>query len=179
MKIRMPLAACGIVILAGFLASCGGHPDSTPVEHVMGEKVTLGPLTYNVIESAWHSQLGDAFKLRSAQQRFLEITLSITNGGGSDVAIPLLNVENSEGQSYLESDNGDGVENWMGLLRTISPAQTQQGRILYDVPLTSYKLRLTDGAGPGAEKYGWVTIPLRMDVDTGIETPTPGGVPVK
>jgi len=140
----------------------------------MGEKVTLGPLTYSVIEANWHSQLGDAFKIRSPQQRFLEIALSVTNGGGSDVSVPLLALQNSEGQTYLESDSGDGVENWLGLLRTISPAQTQQGAILFDVPLTSYKLRLTDGAGPGAEKYGFVTIPLRIDVDTGVETPTPG-----
>ncbi len=64
----------------------------------------------------------------------------------------------------------------MGLLRTIAPAQTQQGKIIFDVPLASYKLRVTDGAGPGAEKYTWITIPLRMDVDS--DVPTPGlGLP--
>ena len=62
----------------------------------------------------------------------------------------------------------------MGLLRTLSPAQTLEGKLLFDVPLTSYRLRLTDGAGPGIEKYGWVSIPLRMDVDTDVPTPLPG-----
>jgi hypothetical protein len=82
-------------------------------------------------------------------------------------------LENPSGQDFLESDNGEGLDNWFGLLRTITPAQTQQGKLIFDVPLTSYRLRLTDGAGPGLEKYTWVTIPLRMDVDT-VSTPALG-----
>jgi uncharacterized protein DUF4352 len=178
MTTKARIAAGGIVILAGLLDGCS-HADPAPTERPMGEKVKLGPLTYTVLDSSWHSQLGDAFKLRPAQQRFLILTLSVTNGGGSDISIPLLNLENAEGQMFLESDNGEGVDNWFGVLRNISPAQTQQGRILFDAPLTSYRLRLTDGAGPGEEKYGWVTIPLRMDVDSDVQTPIPGGATEK
>jgi hypothetical protein len=162
-----------LVLLTGFLAGCN-HADLAPAEHAMGEKLTLGPLTYNVIESNWYSQLGEGFNIRSAQQRFLAITLTITNGGGSDAGVPLLSIENSEGKSTTESDNGEGLSNWLGLLRNIAPAQTMEGRILFDVPLASYRLRVTDGGGPGAEKYGWVAIPLHMDTDTGVLTPTPG-----
>lgn len=175
MTVKTLFAAGGILIIGGLLTGCS-HANQLPVDHLMGENVTLGPLTYSVIESSWHLQLGEGFRIRPAQQRFLELTLSIHNGGSSDIAVPLLNLENSDGQSFLESDNGDGLDNWLGILRNLSPAQTQQGKILFDVPLTSYKLRLTDGGGPGAEKYGWVSIPLRMDVDTGIETPLPGPV---
>ena len=139
----------------------------------MGEKVAVGPLTYNVIESTWRSQLGDAFRVRSPQQRFLLLTVSVTNGGGNDVSVPLLSLENSAGQDILESDNGEGVDNWFGLLRNISPVQTQQGRLVFDVPLSSYRLRLTDGGEPGSEKYAWVTIPLRMDVDSELQAPVP------
>ena len=179
MIIKVRIVAGGILFLSGLLAGCSKSEPPQP-EATMGEKVTLGPLTYTVIDSAWQGQLGDAFKIRSPQQRFLLLTISITNGGGSDVSIPLLHVENSDGRDFVESDSGDGVDNWMGLLRNISPAQHQEGRILFDVPLTSYRLRLTDGAGPGAEKYGWVTIPLRVDIDGDLQTPTPGGVnPVK
>jgi hypothetical protein len=174
MTIKARSAAGGILILAGLLTGCS-HAEPAPSEYPMGEKIKLGPLTYTVLDSSWRSQLGDAFKLRPAQQRFLILTLSVTNGGGTDISIPLLSVENAEGQMFLESDNGEDVDNWFGLLRNISPAQTQQGRILFDVPLTSYRLRLTDGGGPGAEKYGWVTIPLRMDVDSDVQTPIPGG----
>jgi hypothetical protein len=162
---QLRCAAGCMVLLGCFLAGCQrGAP--TRYEYPMGEKVPVGPLTYNVIDSSWQTQLGDTFKLRIPQQRFLLITMSVTNGGGTDVSVPLFTIENPNGQSFLESENGEGVENWFGLLRTINPAQTQQGQLLFDVPLTSYRLRLTDGAGPGAEKYTWVSVPLRIDVDT-------------
>lgn len=174
---RAPLfsAGCGVLALSVFLAGCN-HAAVSQADHAMGEKVGIGPLTYTVIEANWLSQLGEGFKIRSSQQRFLAIKLSVTNGGGSDVPVPLLTLENSDGKSFVESDNGDGVDNWLGLLRNVSPAQTMEGKILFDVPLGSYRLRLTDGAGAGAEKYSWVSIPLRMDVDTGVQTPAPGDI---
>jgi hypothetical protein len=178
MILKVRTAAAGVLILAGLLAGCS-HGEPPPPESSMGEKITLGPLTYTVIDSSWHNQLGDAFNVRPAQQRFLILSLAITNGGGSDVSVPLLTLQNSDGRDFLESDNGEGVENWLGLLRNISPAQTQEGKIVFDVPLTAYKLRLTDGGGPGAERYGWVNIPLRLDVDTDVQAQTPGAVPVK
>lgn len=168
-------AGSSVLALSLLLAGCNRAAVST-ADHAMGEKVGVGPLTYTVIESNWSSQLGEGFKIRSPQQRFLMITLSVTNGGGSDIPVPLLTLESSGGRSFVESDNGDGVDNWLGLIRNVSPAQTMQGKILFDVPLGSYRLRLTDGAGAGAERYSWVSIPLRIDVDTGVQTPTPGDV---
>ena len=88
----------------------------------------------------------------------------------------MLALENNDGKSFTELDNGAGVDNWFGVLRTMNPAQTQQGRLLFDVPLTSYRLRLTDGGEAGSEKYAWVEIPLKMDSDFG--TDTPGLAPV-
>jgi hypothetical protein len=172
MPTRLRCAAGCIVLLGGLLTGCQ-KTAPTRVEYSMGERIPFGPLTYNVIDSSWQTQLGDTFKLRIPQQRFLVLTVSVTNGGGSDVSVPLFTLENPSGQDFLESDNGEGLDNWFGLLRTITPAQTQQGKLIFDVPLTSYRLRLTDGAGPGLEKYTWVTIPLRMDVDT-VSTPALG-----
>jgi hypothetical protein len=175
MQSKYVLPAAGVLVLAGFLAACN-HEYSASKENPMGETVTVGPLRYNVIESNWYGQLGEGFKIRSAQQRFLAISVSITNGGGSDVAVPLLSVENSSGQSFVEVENGDGLNNWMGLLRNVSPAQTVQGRILFDVPMASYRLRLSDGSGAGVDKYSWVAIPLHIDTDTGVQTPAPGDI---
>jgi hypothetical protein len=153
------------------LSGCSSKDPVLKAEYPMGEKVVLGPLTYNVIETAWRSQLGSEFKIRIPQQRFLMITISATNGGGKDVSVPLLTLENQNGDTFRELDNGEGVDGWFGFLRTISPAQTQQGRIVFDVPLTSYKLRLTDGADPALEKYAWVNIDLHMDQDMSVEAP--------
>lgn len=138
----------------------------------MGEPVAAGPLKYNVIESVWRSQLGNEFKMRIPDQRFLLITVTVTNGGGHDISVPLLQLEGSDGTMYTESDNGENVDQWFGLLRTLNPAQTQQGRLLFDVPLGSYRLKVTDGGDPGNEKSAWVAIPLRMDPET-ISSPLP------
>ena len=139
----------------------------------MGERVPIGPLSYTVIESSWQTQLGDVLKLRIPQQRFLLIRLSVTNGGGSEVSIPLLQLGSYNSQSYREVEDGEGIANWLGLLRTLRPAETLQGQIVFDVPLTSYRLRVPDGAGPGAEKYAWVAIPLHMEIDA--QPSLPGG----
>lgn len=154
------------------LPGCGAR-QAARIDYQMGERAVVGPLTYNVVETAWRSQLGDGFKLRIPQQRFLLITVSVTNGGGRDVSVPLLQLENQNNQTFTELDNGEGVDNWFGILRTLSPAQTQQGRLVFDVPLSSYRLRLTDGGPPGTEKYAWVQIPLRMDTDTNVDSPMP------
>jgi len=167
-------AALLVISLAIFGLSGCGTRQNTRVDYQMGERVSLGPLTYNVVETAWRSQLGSDFKMRLPQQRFLIITISVTNGGGTQVSVPLLSLENQKGEIFQESDNGDGVDNWFGLLRELRPAQTQQGRMVFDVPLASYKLRVTDGAEPGGEKIASIEIPLSLDADSGIETPAPG-----
>ena len=137
----------------------------------MGDRVPVGQMTYSVVESEWKTQLGESFKVRSPENRFLLIRISVTNVTGTDASIPLFTLEASNGQTYRELSNGEGVVNWFGLLRTISPGQTQQGAILFDVPLTSYKLRVPDIADPGLERYVTVQIPLRLDSDVPIQSP--------
>src|SRR5579884_3116126 len=170
---RTLTAAGGILCIFGLLAGC---KRSAPVasESGMGEPVIVGPLTYNVIETNWKPQLGDGLNVRPAQQRFLIISLTAKNTGNAEVSMPLLELQSADGREYKELENGEGVDHWLGLIRTIAPGQTVQGDIAFDVPLASYKLRLTDGAGPGLEKYAWVTIPLRLDTDSNIVTPAPG-----
>jgi hypothetical protein len=156
------------------LEGCARESSAKP-EYSMGEKVVLGPLTYTVIDSSWKTQLGDLLKLRLPRQRFLLLQVSVSNNSASEVSIPLLQLENYNGQSYVESDSGEGIDHWFGLLRTIRPKETEQGQILFDAPLASYRLRVTDGAGPGAEKYSWIAIPLRIDVES--QPPVPGPDP--
>ncbi|MGA3189985.1 MAG: DUF4352 domain-containing protein [Bryobacteraceae bacterium] len=142
-------------------------------EYQMGDKVPAGPLTYNVVEKVWRSQLGEMFQSRMPQNRFLLITISATNSGGSEVSVPLLQLEAPDGKVYREIENGEGVDNWFGILRTLEPAQTQQGRILFDVPLSSYRLRLSDGDSVSGH-YSYVQIPLQIDADPPVDSPLPG-----
>jgi hypothetical protein len=134
-------------------------------EFTMGERVPVGQMTYSVVESSWRAQLGEGFRVRTPVQRFLLLKISVTNGTGKDVSIPLLTLDGSNGQTYQEIANGEGVDNWFGLLRTLNPGETQQGNVLFDVPLTSYKLRVPDVNISGYEGYASVQIPLKMDPD--------------
>jgi hypothetical protein len=155
-----------------FLGSCERRErKTTNIE--MGEKVELGPFTYVVVESSWRNQLGEGFAVRSPQNRFLIVAISATNNSGDEVAVPRLSVEGSGGQMYQEVEDGAGVTNWLGVLRLLRPGQTLQGRVVFDVPLGSYRIRLPDGGGTGYEKYAWVDIPLRIDSDP-VQAPLPG-----
>ena len=166
-----------VLVSTAFLALCGcANQNSNRINFQMGERATIGPLTYNVVETVWRSQLGDAFKMRIPDNRYFLVTISVTNGGGQEVSVPLFSLEDQNGKTIQESSNGEGVDNWFGLLRNLAPAQTQQGRLLFDAPLTSYKLRVTDGGDPGVEKYAWIEIPLRIDVDATVDSPAPGVV---
>jgi hypothetical protein len=178
MPLRLSRFQSAALLPVLFLAGCTREGVSTRAEYDMGERVPIGPLTYNVVDSVWRSQLGDEFNVRLPQGRFLLISISVTNGGGHDLSVPLLMLEGEDGKQYKELESGDGVDSWFGLLRTINPAQTQQGRLLFDVPLASYRLRLTDGGEAGSERFAWVKIPLRIDPETDanpLPEPSPPG----
>jgi hypothetical protein len=164
-----------LALVAGLLMTGCTPQSSTQINYRMGDRITVGPISYNIIQTEWKGELGNGVMgLRYPQSRFLIMTISVTNGGGSEISIPLLTLEGNN-KEYQESSDGQGVDQWMGLLRTLAPAETRQGKVVFDVPLTSYRLRLTDGGGAGTEKTVWVDIPLRMDMNQGIEVPlTPG-----
>jgi hypothetical protein len=173
---RLPLLCLfsRVVLPALLLAGCTQKRTSEQINYTMGERILDGPMVYNVVQTAWRTQLGDLYKVRTPDNRYLVISLSATNSGGKQVSVPFFVLEGPNGQQYPELQNGEGIENWFGLLRDIAPAQTKQGNIVFDVPLTSFRLRLTDGKDPGTEKYVWVDIPLRMDTDSTVSTPLPG-----
>lgn len=160
-------SAALLVLLLGGCQKAG--PSRT--DFSMGERVPVGQMTYSVVESTWQPQLGEGFKIRTPEHRFLLIKVSVTNGTGKDVSIPLLTLEGNNGQTYSEIADGEGVDNWFGVLRTLSPGETQQGNVLFDVPLTSYKLRVPDVNVSGFEGYASVQIPLRMDSDVPVQSP--------
>lgn len=127
----------------------------------MGEKVRVGSFTYDVLEANWKSQLGESVTARTPERNFLLVRLSITNSGGEAATVPTFQLENSSGDTYPESQNGANVPHWLGLLRRLEPAQTEDGTLLFDVPTNTYRLRITDGVDGG--KVFHVNIPLRLD----------------
>ena len=78
---RVLFSTIVVTVLAASIVStgCAGKDPVQKLEYPMGDKITVGPLTYNVIETTWRSQLGSEFKVRIPQQRFLMISISCTN----------------------------------------------------------------------------------------------------
>jgi hypothetical protein len=160
-----------LAVALSLLAGCR-NVGAARTEYQMGDKVPAGPLTYNVVEKVWRSQLGDNFQIRMPENRFLLITVSATNGGSGEISMPLLQLESPDGKVYKEVENGEDVDNWFGLLRTLAPQQTQQGRILFDVPLGAYRLRLSDGDSASGH-FTYVQIPLQIDDEPPTNAPVP------
>jgi hypothetical protein len=159
-KVRALILALG----APFILIGVGCKTTAPatLEYHVGDPAGVGPLTFNVVETRWKSQL-DAFPTpRIPERNFLLVRVVVTNGGGTEMGIPFLKLENSKGETFIESENGGGVEHWLGLLRRISPAQTEDGWLLFDVPTNAYKLRVTDGAIEN-EHFAYIDIPLNIE----------------
>ena len=157
------------VVATLLLASCS---TVTPAErvHQMGELTTVGPVIYNVLETEWRAGIGEDISQRIPEHRYLLIRMTITNSGDRDVAIPLLTIEDHEGNVYLEESSMEGLSNWLGLLRVVQPAATLQGQAVFDVPVGDYMLRVTDGGELESERTALVEIPLAFGAPDPLQT---------
>lgn len=166
LKKRVSIATA--LALACFLYGCGSSTknSSSKRTYPMGEKVQVGSLVYTVLEADWKTQLTDAVGSKAPAHRYLFLNVSINNTGASEVAVPLLEIQNTAGQGTPEVSEGiDEVGEWMGLLRIIQPNQTLQGLMIFDVPVGAYKLKLTDGGDIESEKIALVEIPVSINSD--------------
>jgi hypothetical protein len=91
--------------------------------------------------------------------------VSATNSGGQTTTIPPFQLESGDGKTtYQEVSEGmEGVSNWLGMLRSIEPAQTDQGYVVFDAPVGPYKLLMYDGNAVDTEKYAIVDIPVSLE----------------
>jgi hypothetical protein len=160
---RIVLPATVLVLFcAAIFTGCSKSRDASFIGTFrMGEKVQLGPLVYQVLESDWRNELGSGG--RTPKDRYLFAKISITNSSGSPVLVPGFTIEGS-GKTYPEvSEDMDKVDNWFGLLRRIGPSQTEQGWVVFDAPMAAYKMVVTDGGEIGAEKTAHVEIPVHLE----------------
>jgi hypothetical protein len=157
------LAKLHFLLLVFLLAGCGRRDPGEGRIYRMGERAVVGTVTYSVIEANWSPHLGDGAGARLPQHQFMTLRLSVTNGGAGEINLPLLELENSKGETFMELQNGEGVTDWLGIIRKIKPAETAQGAILFDAPKGSYRLRITDAADIEYEKISRVDIPMQLD----------------
>ena len=148
---------------AAFGIGCSGPAAPVVNTYLMGEKVQLGKLSYTVFETQWATHLGDATTGRVPQNRFFLIRFAAVNSGSNDAPVENFVIQDDKGKTYEEISNGDGVPQWAGYLRTVKPADTVQGNVLFDAPPAHYKLKLTDETGT---KAAWIDIPLSFGAET-------------
>lgn len=161
------------------MAGCGGKTANAKIDYEIGERVSLGNVTYTILETGWKAELGEMPKVRYPESRFLVIRLAVTNGTGNEVSLPLFKLETSAGKQVSETNNGEGIQEWLGLLRRVQPAETVTGRIAFDVPIGPTKLRVVGPLDPSQndEKYALIHIPLNLDSDPILGVPTSTIVP--
>ncbi len=162
------------------LASCARESTDTEARQrasskvfKMGERASVGLVTYNVLEASYVTQLGEAGKAHMPENRFLLVRMSITNGGAKEAELPLFRLVDDKGKEYSEVQNAEFVPGWFGIIRKVGPTQTEEGRILFDVSPRTYKLEVTDGGESGKEQIGFIEIPI--DFDTTEPVPTGAG----
>lgn len=168
MRVHYYAVAAAAAVLLG--NGCSAVTQGNRV-HQMGELATVGPVIYNVLETEWRAGIGEPLQQKIPKHKFLLIRLTVTNSGNKDVAIPLLDLEDDAGNSYMEVSDVSGLSGWLGLLRVVQPAGTLQGLIVFDVPVGDYKLRVTDGGELESEKTALVAIPLTLGTPDPIQSP--------
>ena len=142
------IARLFIVSLVVLLWSCSPSAERQTKIYQAGEKATIDKLTYAVIDTQIHPRLGEEPTPRIPQHRFYVVQIATSSGNNTDVAIPAMTLVDDSGKSYPELADGAGLQHWLGMVRSVSPAQTERGEILFDAPAAHYKLKLTNETDP-------------------------------
>ncbi len=130
----------------------------------MGDRAEAGALVYTVLEADWQPQLGEGASARVPRNSFLMLRVSITNGGVQSASIPQMRLIGPGGESYQELTDGTGVQQWLGIVRSLRPADTMVGRVLFDVPRADYRLEVGDDAfDPEQKATALIEVPLRFE----------------
>ena len=139
-----------IALLLSFtILACGCGTDAPPARQTKmfqaGEKATVGPLTYTVVDTQTLPRLGDdPLNPRVPAERFFLVQVAVSNSGNADAPIPAMTLTDDSGKVYHELADGAGVPNWLGVVRRVGPSQTEHGNVLFDAPATHMKLKVTD-----------------------------------
>ena len=163
-----------ILFLALVAGGCSSGSKKKAINLPAGEKATVGPLVYSLIDSEVLTQLGeDPSNLRTPQDRFYLMTISVSNSSSEGLPIPGLTLVDDSGKEYNELADGANVPNWLGVIRRAGGAQTEQGNIIFDAPAQHYRLRVTDETD---EKQISLDVPLNY-LHEQLKSPPPEAAP--
>lgn len=141
--------------------SCGGDPVLPKASvYRMGDRAVAGPVTYVGLTADYRTELAGAKD--PLKNRYLVIFLSATNGSGTEVTLPHTQLVAADGTEFPEVTEIDGFPQWMGILRTVAPSSTEQGYVVFDVPVGAYKLQVSSGGDPEKEQLALIEIPAKL-----------------
>lgn len=156
--VGVALALCAL--LGGCKSSRTSRHD--PKGYQMGESVRTGPLVYTVLDTEWFDQIGDSAAPRLPRDHFLAVRISVTNTGSLTSGIPPLTIANSRHVTYAEINEANDLPEWLGYMRSVKPAETLHGRILFDAPTGDYRLKVVDDAEPENQSSATIQMPLEL-----------------
>ena len=148
--------------LALGVAGCAKKPTAAKMVE-MGSAAVAGGLSYTVTHVEWAEQLTGTDAIRTPAGRFLLVTVTVSNKGAAEAGIPLAVLVDKSGKEHLELDKGDGVPQWLGLLRTVNAGASVSGTLLFDAPPASYQLRVSSGGDVEKEETALVNLPYKLD----------------
>jgi hypothetical protein len=158
-----------------FSVSCGGDlalPVAKAVQ--MGDRAEAGGVTYVGLTAEYRTELPGAKD--PLKNRYLVVFLAVTNGSGQDVTLPHTRLIGADGSEIPELTEIGGFPQWMGILRQVSPGSTEQGYVVFDVPVGAYKLQVSSGGDPEKEKIAQIEIPANIipSIPSGVSGPSLG-----
>lgn len=142
------------------LAGCSSEPKPVAKVYNLGEMVSLGKLTYTTLGAEYRTQITGITKMPTS--RFLIVQLSIKNDGTDVANIPSFKLLGPNGQELPEVMDIEGWGDSLGYIRQLQVGQTMTGSIVFDVPMSAYKLELTNGGDPAVEKIAYVELPATI-----------------
>jgi hypothetical protein len=135
---------CVIVCSLAF-AGCARDSQKKATLVPAGEKATVGSLVYSVVDTEIVPQLGEnPASARTPQNRFYLVKVSVSNAGTEEAPVPAMTLVDDAGQTYTELADGANVPKWLGVIRKVGAAETEEGNVIFDAPAKHYRLKLTD-----------------------------------
>jgi hypothetical protein len=161
-RVCWPLAA-----LAVAFSACSPDPAKRSVQvHELGEKVEFAPFILSAIDTQWLTQLGEGPAPRLPVHRFLVVRITAMNTGSAETTLPLLSLADAAGGEHAEIADPGGLPRWLGLARSVKPAATIEGDIVFDVAPGTYRLRIQDAFDEN--KVAMINLPLKFDSPEGL-----------
>ncbi len=157
----MSLRAFMLISISAFLLTSAGCSSKTKALTLpIGEKVQVGKLSYQVIDANWQAEV--AGLKQPPKNRVLQIHITVTNSGAEEISIPMLRLHDAAGNEISEIMEMEGNTRWMGMIRRMQPALTEDGMIYFDVPVGTYKLEVVDNSMADNEQIAFIEIPATL-----------------